>query len=136
MIRFSDLVLGGWWYAIRVLGGATWGVEYYETEAGNSPVLEWIEAMPEEEQGLALRYIELLAALGIDARMPLVRPLGHKLFELRWKAKNKQRIAYCAASDRTFVLLHGFTKKQETTPREDMEVAMKRMQDYQRRTAA
>jgi hypothetical protein len=30
-----------------------WQIEFYETEAGRSPVLEWIEDMTEEEAALA-----------------------------------------------------------------------------------
>jgi phage-related protein len=111
-----------------------WDIEYYETLAGNIPVLEWIEGMPEDEQGTALGYIEQLALLGMEAQRPLVRQIEGKLYELRWKAKNKQqRIAYYAASGKTFVLLHGFTKKQKTTPEKEKNVALDRMKDHQRR---
>ena len=47
-----------------------WQIEVYETEAGRSPVLEWIEDMTEEEVALALGYIEQLRELGTEARMP------------------------------------------------------------------
>lgn len=63
-----------------------------------------------------------------------MRQLEGKLYELRWKAKDKQqRIAYYAASGRTFVLLHAFTKKQRTTPEKEKNVALKRMKDHQKR---
>jgi phage-related protein len=111
-----------------------WDIEYYETSAGNSPVFEWIEDMPGDEQALALGYIDQLALLGLEAQRPLVRQIEGKLYELRWKAKNKQqRIAYYAVSGRTFVLLHGFTKKQNTTPQKEKNVALNRMKDHQRR---
>jgi phage-related protein len=111
-----------------------WDIEYYETLAGNFPVFEWIGGMPGDEQAVALGYIDQLALLGTEAQRPLVRQLEGKLYELRWKAKNKQqRIAYYAVSGRTFVLLHGFTKKQETTPQKEKTVALDRMKDHQRR---
>lgn len=112
-----------------------WEVEYYETPAGNVPVFEWIEGMPEAEQALTLGYIDHLARLGTEAKRPLVRQLEGKLYELRWKAKDKQqRIAYFAASGRKFVLVHGFTKKKKTTPQKEKELALKRMREYQNRS--
>lgn len=112
-----------------------WDIEYYETGAGNVPVFEWIEQMSEEEQALALLHIDQLARLGVEAQSPLVKRLGDKLYELRWKAVNKQqRIAYFAASGRKFVLVHAFTKKQKTTPKKDKDLALKRMRDYEIRS--
>lgn len=112
-----------------------WEVEYYETLAGNTPVFEWIEDMPEDEQALALRHIDQLALLGTEAQRPLIRQLEGKLYELRWKAKDKQqRIAYFAVAGRKFVLFHGFTKKQRNTPRKEKELALRRMREYQSRS--
>jgi hypothetical protein len=51
-----------------------WQIEFYKTEAGRVPVLEWIEEMLEEDRGLALGYIEQLRIPGTSARMPLVIP--------------------------------------------------------------
>jgi phage-related protein len=111
-----------------------WSIEWFASEAGNVPVLEWIQDMPAKEQGLVLWHIDQLELLGMEARMPLVRPLGNKLYELRIRARGKnQRIAYFAASGRKFVLLHGFTKKQKTTPQKEMETALRRMRSYKRR---
>jgi phage-related protein len=108
-----------------------WQIEFYETEAGRSPVLEWIEDMTEEEAALALGYIEQLRELGTEARMPLVRSLRNKLYELRWNASNKHhRIIYFAAPGRKFVLLNGFTKKRRETPPKEMATAFRRMRAY------
>lgn len=111
-----------------------WDVAYYETDAGRAPVAEWIAEIPPAERAVALLHIDQLALLGTEARPPLVKPLGDKLYELRWKARDKQhRIAYFAAAGRTFVLLHGFVKKGRTTPTRDLETAQERMRDHERR---
>lgn len=113
-----------------------WEIEYFETPAGNVPVLEWIEKMPEDEQALALGYIDQLEKLGTDAQRPLVRQIEGKVYELRWKAGGKQqRIAYFAASGRKIVLLHGFVKKGKDTPQKDKELALKRMKEHQKENA-
>lgn len=111
-----------------------WQVEFYETEAGRVPVLEWIEEMPEEDRALALGYIEQLRKLGTDARMPLVKPLGNKLYELRWPSSNKQhRIIYFAAPGRKFVMLNGFIKKKQETPPKEIATALRRVRSYNQR---
>jgi phage-related protein len=111
-----------------------WKIEYYETAGGRVPVLTWILDMTPDTQALALGYIDQLALLGLEAREPLVKPLGDKLFELRWKAEDKQyRVAYFAARGHRFVLLHGIIKKQSKWTNRDLETARKRMKDYEGR---
>ena len=111
-----------------------WQVEFYETETGRAPVLEWLEEMPEEDRSVALGYIEQLRILGTDARMPLVKPLGNKLYELRWPSSKKQhRIIYFATSGRKFVMLNGFIKKRQETPPREIATALRRMRYYNQR---
>ncbi len=123
-----------------------WEIEYYETETGNVPVFEWISGLPGEGEevgegekpktdiGLALWYIDQLSILGLEARLPLVRHLEGKLYELRWKASKKQhRIAFFSYTGRKFVLLHGFIKKTQKTEKKDLKLARDRMKDYERR---
>jgi phage-related protein len=40
------------------------------------------------------------------------------------------RTLYFAASDRRFVMVHGFQKKTQKTPKPDLEKALKRMHDF------
>lgn len=110
---------------------SSWQIEFYETQPGQSPVWEWIEEMSAQDKALALGYIDQLQELGLEARMPLVKPLGHKLYELRWSSSRKQhRIIYFAATGRKFVMLNGFIKKRRETPPKEKATAFKRMREY------
>ena len=67
-----------------------------------------------------------------NVREPYVKHVeGHKkLFEIRAKGKDGiARVFYFTASGQRIVLLHGFIKKTVKTPREEIEIAVKRMQE-------
>ena len=53
-----------------------------------------------------------------------------KLFEIRAKGKDGiARVFYFTASEQKIILLHGFIKKTVKTPREEIEIALKRMKE-------
>lgn len=67
--------------------------------------------------------------------MPLCRPMKQGLFELRVSLPSRRiaRVLVCVAGGE-LVALHGFIKKTRTTPKNDLELARKRKQDYERST--
>lgn len=64
--------------------------------------------------------------------MPVCRPLGQGLWEVR-SALPSNRIAraiFCVAQGR-MVLLHGFVKKTQKIPDDDLALARKRMKEIE-----
>ncbi len=58
--------------------------------------------------------------------MPVVRKLGTGLWEVRSRlAQRISRILFTVRGD-TMVLLHGFIKKSQKTPKEDLQLAKDR----------
>ena len=59
--------------------------------------------------------------------MPLVSSLGRELWEVRSSLPRGRiaRVIFCVARGQ-MVLLHGFIKKTQKTPRHDLDVALKR----------
>jgi phage-related protein len=59
--------------------------------------------------------------------MPLVRPLGSELWEVRSSLPRGRiaRVLFCVEEGR-MMLLHGFIKKTRKTPQRDIELALKR----------
>src|SRR4051794_14613820 len=96
-----------------------WTIDLYVDESGRKPVDEFIQSLDRPMQSKVLRGIDQLAELGIRLRMPLARPLtGYEFWELRVQmAGNISRVFYFAARGRRMVLLHGFIKKGDKTPR-------------------
>ena len=109
-----------------------WKVIFYETEAGESPVWDFIFGLPAKDQAKVVRALDLLEEFGLDLRAPYVRSVTgrRKLWELRVKG---YRILYFAFTGRRMVMLHAFAKKTRKTPRREITMAEKRMDDFLRR---
>ena len=87
---------------------------------------EFIQGLPLDERASLRARIDFLAEVGNRARQPLSKSLGKGLFELRVKAN---RIFYCFKPGGVIVLLHGFKKKSQKTPRREMKIALQRMEE-------
>jgi phage-related protein len=77
-----------------------------------------------------LKYAERMELYGPDLGMPHTRAMGRGLFELRLKAaEGIARVFYCTLVGKRIVTLHHFTKKSEKTPRKELDVARRRMEE-------
>jgi phage-related protein len=102
-------------------------VIFFRTGAGGEPVREWLRSLsPIEDRkqiGVDIKTVEFGWPIG----MPVCRPLGDGLYEVR-SSLTRNRIArvlfYIDARGR-MVLLHGFIKKSQKTPPAEMELARK-----------
>lgn len=108
-----------------------WRIEYYESASGRSPVEEFIDLLDAKSRARVARTLDLLEEFGISLGMPYAKHLAKQLWELRIRYGNSRyRIIYFLHTEQTFVLLHGLTKKTGPVPREAMEIAEKRRDDY------
>ena len=108
-----------------------WSIEYYQSEAGRSPVAEFIDSLEASAKARIARTLDLLEEFGVELGMPYAKHLEKQLWELRIRqARNRYRIIYFLASGQTFVLLHGLTKKTGPVPRSDLETAERRRDNY------
>jgi phage-related protein len=115
---------------------AEWSIEFYALEDEASPVADWYAAQSPKVQAKLLWTFELLEELGIEVGMPYVKFLGDKLYEIRIRVdRNSFRVIYFAYTDRKFILLHGFQKKTQKTPKKELEIAQKYMEDFLGRNA-
>jgi phage-related protein len=106
-------------------------VVFYRTSAGAEPVLDWLRGLPPEDRrvvGTDLATVQFGWPIG----MPLCRSLGNGLWEVRSSLPSRRiaRLLFFVASDRIGVV-HGFIKKTQKTPAEDLELARRRMKEMQ-----
>jgi phage-related protein len=102
---------------------------FYVTASGNEPVRNWLKELPAGERkalGEDIAAVEFTWPVG----MPLVRSMKQGLWELRSTLPGNRiaRILFCQVGDQ-MVLLHGFIKKTQKTPDEDLALARKRQKD-------
>lgn len=100
---------------------------FFQQESGNEPVREWLLHLTAEERRLIGNDI-MAAEFGWPVGMPLCRPMGGGLFEVRTNLPDKKiaRVLFCAHKGK-MVLLHGIIKKTQKTPKADLDLAKKRM---------
>lgn len=111
-----------------------WIVEFYRTEAGASPVEEFLKGLDDKTQARFIWSIEQLRVQNARAGEPLVKHIEGKLWELRRASNgNIYRLMYFFFVGRRIVFVHGFHKKSQKTPRREIEIAQARMDDYVKR---
>jgi len=96
-------------------------VHFYKASSGTGPVLEWLRDLPREDR----------RSIGIDLmRVQVVRNIGDGLWEIRSTLPSRRiaRLLLCF-HEGAIVVLHGFIKKTQKTPPDDLELARKRKRE-------
>lgn len=104
----------------------TLAVSFFSTEAGREPVREWLKSLPREARraiGEDVKTVQFGWPLG----MPLVRKLERDLWEVRVRLPGGIARVFFTAGDGQMVLLHGFIKKSQKTPADDLALAKARL---------
>jgi phage-related protein len=107
---------------------------FYRTEAGGEPVRDWLKELSSEDRkrvGEDIKTVEFGWPIG----MPVCRPLGDGIYEVRSSlAQNRiARMLFYIDKQGRMVLLHGFIKKTQKTPGEDLNLARRNKNKHQRR---
>jgi phage-related protein len=99
---------------------------FYRSNNGREPVREWLRGLEPEDRkaiGEDIKDVEFSWPIG----MPLVRSLGDALWEVRSSLPHGgiARVLFCVDQE-SMVLLHGFVKKTQKTPKHEIDLALKR----------
>ena len=106
-------------------------VAFYKETNGNEPVRKWLKSLAKDIRfiiGADIKKVQFRWPLG----MPLVRNLGDGLWEVRSTIPNGiARVIFLVMKSK-MVLLHGFIKKTEKTPTQDLQIANTRAKKYEK----
>ena len=100
---------------------------FYRSDAGREPAREWLKRQQPEDRkaiGEDIKDVEYSWPNG----MPLVRSIGQGLWEVRstLTVGRIARVLFCTGKN-CMVLLLGFIKTTQKTPRNEIELALTRM---------
>ena len=104
-------------------------LQFWRSDSGREVARDWFRSLPDQDRhvvGSDLRRVQFGWPIG----MPLVKPLGDGLWELRSSlpSRREARVLF-TADERGIVVLHGFIKKSQKTPRSELVLARKRMKE-------
>jgi len=101
-------------------------VRFYKTDSGTEPVRDWLRGLPASDRkkiGEDIKTVQYGWPLG----MPLVRKMDKDLWEIRIHLQSRIARVFFTVSGEIIVLLHGFIKKSQATPKPDLKLAINRM---------
>lgn len=104
----------------------TLDVRFFKTDGGTEPGRDWLRelsAIDRKTIGEDIKTVQFGWPLG----MPLVRKMDKDLWEVRIHLEGRIARVLLTISAGTIVLLHGFIKKSQTTPKHDRDLAKDRM---------
>ena len=105
---------------------------FFKTGNGKEPVRDWLLKQSLEDRKTIGKDIQKVE-FGWPIGMPYSRPLGQGLYEVRSDISDKRiaRVIFFI-KDNEMVLLHGFVKKTQKTPKTDLDLAVKRKKEIEK----
>ena len=105
---------------------------FYRTRSGNEVVRDFLRQLPvadKKKVGEDLMTVQI----GYPMGLPLCRPLGDGLLEVRTSLPSRREVRILFAFDRPgqrLVALHAFIKKSQQTPKSDLDLARSRKNEF------
>ena len=103
-------------------------VVFSRTEVGNETVREWLKELTVQERKIIGEDIKTVQ-FGWPLGMPLIKKIEPGLWEVRSRLVNKISRVIFTMMGGHIILLHGFIKKSQKLPDEDLRIARQRLND-------
>ena len=101
-------------------------IEFYQKEDGTVPAQEFLDSLDDKMAAKLYGMMDILAEYGNELRMPYSEHLEDGIFEVRAKVgSNITRVLYFFYVGKNIVMTNGFVKKQQKTPKAQIELAKK-----------
>ncbi len=104
---------------------------FYASVNGKEPVRDWLKTLDKVDRraiGEDIAYVQYKWPIG----KPHVDHLRGAIWEVRTSLGNRIARTLFAVDGSTMILLHGFIKKTQQTPSDELALAEKRFKEYQR----
>jgi len=107
-------------------------VNFYRTDAGNEPVRDWLKELSRDDKRIIGEDIKT-AQLGWPLGMPLIRKMDKNLWEVRSSLPDGIARVFFTVDESQMILLHGFIKKSNKTPQNELNTTTTRLSNYWRK---
>jgi phage-related protein len=101
-------------------------VIFFKSASDRQPVRDWLKGLDRESRKIIGEDIKTLQ-FGWPVGMPLARKLSNNLWELRSRLAFGIARTFFTIYDSEIVLLHGFVKKTQKTPPNELSTAKRRL---------
>jgi hypothetical protein len=106
-------------------------VYFFKTEANNEPVRQWLKLLVAKDKKLIGEDIKTIQ-FGWPLGMPLVKHIDGGIWEVRSKLSGGIARVLFVLEGNSMVLVHAFMKKQQKTPKPDIDIAKLRAKQLRR----
>lgn len=104
---------------------------YFISSHGENPVKRFIDSLNATQQSKVLRILRTFEEYSFQPVLPHLKKLvGTPLWEIRILGKDNIRIFYMAVGKNSILVLHGFIKKTQKTDEKEINLAIKRYNEY------
>jgi phage-related protein len=103
---------------------------FYRTGSGTEPVKKWLQSLSSAHKktiGEDIKTVQFGWPLG----MPLVEKIKPFLWEMRSNIPNGIARVLFTIDGNVMILLHGFIKKSQKIPKNELKTALLRLKEYQ-----
>jgi len=104
---------------------------FYKTGTGKSQVREFLDGLPLKARSKILKWCERLSVYGPDLPRPYADTVRGKIRELRVIFASIQYRLLYFFSGKYIVVTHGFIKKTDEVPANELEKAVNIMRDFE-----
>ena len=104
-------------------------VAFFQTLNGKEPVRDWLLSLSEIQKkaiGTEIKVVQYGWPLGL----PVVRKMASDLWEVRINIPTGIARVLFTVDEKLMILLHGFIKKSQKIPKNELAVAKKRLHQY------
>ena len=101
-------------------------VVFFRLDSGREPAREWLRVLPKQQRKPIGEDIKTLQ-FGWPVGMPLARKMADDLWELRSHMPAGIARTFFTVYRNQIVLMHGFVKKSQKTPTNELAIAKRRL---------
>jgi len=102
---------------------------FFRSNAGAEPVRDWLKALTADQRKAIGEDIRT-AQYGWPLGMPLIRKMESGLWEVRTHVRGGIARTMFTVDKNRLVLLHGFIKKSQKIPQNELQTARRRLRKY------